>query len=203
MGAVIGIITSLVITAALIGIPTWLVLKVVKKVDKKIIIYSPEEVTQMLRKGFFLSIWGIELMFGVVLSFVLIFFDIYSFIKFVIPCLFVIGVIMFFIGRIQVGTTTRYLNICNRDRTELEDLVLNIMKAIEGTAKKVNSINAITKLTPGVTDDILVTLNSKDIINGFWAVASIYTGKNNLKKHWPIISIVILIFILILFTIIK
>lgn len=45
-------------------------------------------------------------------------------------------------------------------------------------AMQANGIKAITKLTPGVTDDMLVALNSKDIITEFRTVVSTYTGKN-------------------------
>lgn len=198
------IISALIITAVLIGIPTWLVLKAVKKAEKNTIVYSPEEVTQRLRRGFFLSQWGLEFAFGSVLSFALMFCDIHIVIKFVIPIgSVIVGLIMFFIGRFQVGMTTRYLNFCNRDRTELEEWVVNSMQEIECAAMQANGINAITKLTPGVTDDMLVALNSKDIITGFNAVGSVYTGKNPLKKHWPIISIVLSILISVLFTIAK
>ncbi len=198
------IIISLVITAALLGIPTWLVVRAVKKAEKNAIVYSPEEVTRRLRRGFFLSKWGIELSFGSVLSFALMFCNIHIVIKFVIPISSVIvGLIMFFIGRFQIGMTTRYLEFCNRDRTELEEWVVNSMQETEGVAMQVDSIKSITKLTPGVTDDMFAALNRKDIITGFKAVESIYTGKNILKKHWPIISIVLSILVSVLFTIVK
>ena len=99
--------------------------------------------------------------------------------------------------------TTRYLNSCNRDRTELEEWVVNSMQEIEGVAMQANDIKTITNLTPGVTDDMLAALKSKDVITGFRVVGSIYTGKNILKNHWPIISIVMLILISVLFTIAK
>ena len=99
--------------------------------------------------------------------------------------------------------TTRYLEFCNRDRTELEEWVVNSMQETEGVAMQVDSIKSITKLTPGVTDDMFAALNRKDIITGFKAVESIYTGKNILKKHWPIISIVLSILVSVLFTIVK
>lgn len=52
------IIISLLIVSVLIGIPTWLIVHTVNKADKSTIIYSPEEVTRRLRKGFYLSFWG-------------------------------------------------------------------------------------------------------------------------------------------------
>lgn len=45
-------------------------------------------------------------------------------------------------------------------------------------AMQANGIKAITKLTLGVTDDMLAVLNSKDIITEFRTVVSTYTGKN-------------------------
>lgn len=198
------LIISLVISAVLLGVPTWLIVRAVKKAEKNTIVYSPEEVTQRLKKGFFLSNWGIELAFGSALSFALMFCDIHIVIKFAIPIgSVIVGLIMFFIGRFQVGMTTRYLNFCNRDRTELEEWVVNSMQEIEGAAMQANAIKTITNLTPGVTDDMLAALKSKDVITGFRVVGSIYTGKNILKNHWPMISIVMLILISVLFTIVK
>ncbi len=55
------IIISLLIVSVLIGIPTWLIVHTVNKADKSTIIYSPEEVTRRLRKGFYLSFWGMDL----------------------------------------------------------------------------------------------------------------------------------------------
>ena len=52
------IIIPLLIVLVLIGIPTWLIVHTVNKADKSTIIYSPEEVTRRLRKGFYLSFWG-------------------------------------------------------------------------------------------------------------------------------------------------
>ena len=197
-------IISLVITAALIGIPTWMIIRAVKRANANTTVYSPEEVTKKIRKGFFLSQWGLEFSFGSVLSFALMFCDIHIVIQFVIPISSVIvGLIMFFIGRLQVGMTIRYLDSCNREITEFEKWVVNSIKKIESEAMQVNGLNAITKLTPGIGDDMLAVLNNKDIIGGFSAVGSIYTGKNILKKHWPIISIMLLILISALFTIIK
>ena len=54
------IIIPLLIVSVLIGIPTWLIVHTVNKADKSTIIYSPEEVTRRLHKGFYLSFWGIE-----------------------------------------------------------------------------------------------------------------------------------------------
>ena len=69
------IIIPLLIVSVLIGIPTWLIVQTVNKADKSTIIYSPEEVTRRLRKGFYLSFWGMDLLFGAIPSFVLILCD--------------------------------------------------------------------------------------------------------------------------------
>ena len=61
----------LLIVSVLFAIPTWLIVRVFKKADESTIIYSPEEVTKRLRKGFYLSFWGIDLLFGAIPSFVL------------------------------------------------------------------------------------------------------------------------------------
>ena len=69
------IIIPLLIVLVLIGIPTWLMVRTMNKADKNTIVYSPEEVTKKLRKGFYLSFWGIDLLFGVIPLFVLILCD--------------------------------------------------------------------------------------------------------------------------------
>ena len=178
------IIIPLLIVSVLIGIPTWLIVHTVNKADKSTIIYSPEEVTRRLRKGFYLSFLGMDLLFGAIPSFVLILCDLPTVFQFIVPAVaFVVGFIMFFIGRIQVGLMTRYINFCNRERTEFEVWVLQAMLGIEEAAMRRNGINVITKVIPGVTDDMLSAMNSTGIISGYMEVGRVYTGKNILKNH--------------------
>ncbi len=198
------IIISLLIVLVLIGIPTWLMIRTMNKADKNTIVYSPEEVTKKLRKGFYLSFWGIDLLFGMIPSFVLILFDLPSVFQFIVPAVaFVVGFIMFFIGKIQVGLMIRYINFCNRERTEFEEWVLQAMLGIEEAAMRRNIINSITKVIPGVTDDILSAMKSTNIIGGYIEVGKVYTGKNILKNHWPIFSIIVVILISIVITVTR
>ena len=191
------IIIPLLIVSVLIGIPTWLIVQTVNKADKSTIIYSPEEVTRRLRKGFYLSFWGMDLLFGAIPSFVLILCDLPTVFQFIVPAVaFVVGFIMFFIGRIQVG-------LMNRERTEFEEWVLQAMLGIEEVTMRRNGINVITKVIPGVTDDMLSAMNSTGIISGYMEVGRVYTGKNILKNHWPIISIIVAILISIVITITR
>ena len=191
------IIIPLLIVSVLIGIPTWLIVHTVNKADKSTIIYSPEEVTRRLRKGFYL-------LFGAIPSFVLILCDLPTVFQFIVPAVaFVVGFIMFFIGRIQVGLMTRYINFCNRERTEFEEWVLQAMLGIEEAAMRRNGINSITKVIPVVTDDMLSAMNSTGIISGYMKVGRVYTGKNILKNHWPIISIIVAILISIVITVTR
>lgn len=183
------IIIPLLIVSVLIGISTWLMVRTMNKVDKNTIVYSPEDVTKKLRKGFYLSFWGIDLLFGAIPLFVLILCD--------FPRVFQ------FIGRIQVGIMTRYINFCNRERTEFEEWVLQAMLGIEEVAMRRNGINSITKVIPGVTDDMLSAMNSTGIISGYMEVGRVYTGKNILKNHWPIISIIVAILISIVITVTR
>lgn len=90
-------IIPLLIVSVLIGTPTWLMVRTMNKADKNTIVYSPEEVTKKLRKGFYLSFWGIDLLFGAILSFVLILCDLPGVFQFIVPAVaFVLGFIMFF-----------------------------------------------------------------------------------------------------------
>ena len=59
------------------------------------------------------------------------------------------------------------------------------------------------KVIPGVTDDMLSAMNSTGIISGYMEVGRVYTGKNILKNHWPIISIIVAILISIVITITR
>ena len=188
------IIIPLLIVLVLIGIPTWLMVRTMNKADKNTIVYSPEEVTKKLRKGLFRAIP----------LFVLILCDLPRVFQFIVPAVaFVVGFIMFFIGRIQVGLMTRYINFCNRERTEFEEWVLQVMLGIEEAAMRRNGINSITKVIPGVTDDMLSAMNSTGIISGYMEVGRVYTGKNILKNHWPIISIIVTILISIVITVTR
>lgn len=57
-------IVLLLIALAIIGIPSYLIFRIFKKFDENKIVYSPEEVTKRLRRGFYLSYWGLDLLFG-------------------------------------------------------------------------------------------------------------------------------------------
>ena len=116
------IIIPLLIVLVLIGIPTWLMVRTMNKADKNTIVYSPEEVTKKLRKGFYLSFWGIDLLFGAIPLFVLILCDLPRVFQFIVPAVaFVVGFIMFFIGRIQVGLMTRYINFATERERNLRN----------------------------------------------------------------------------------
>lgn len=98
------IINLLLIVLVLIGIPTWLMVRTVNKADKNTIVYSPEEVTKKLRKGFYLSFWGIDLLFGAIPLFVLILCDLPRVFQFIVPAVaFVVGFIMFLLEEFRSG----------------------------------------------------------------------------------------------------
>lgn len=198
------IILGILIAAILIGLPTWLILKIMKKAEQDTTIYSPEEITKKLQDGFFLSNWGLELSFGGVLLFALMFCDIHDTLKFILPIGSVtLGLVLFFIGRIKIGITSRYLNFCNRERTQTEKAFLEDIINIENTAMHANGINTITRLTPNKLDDIASLKNNKGIIQGFTNLGKTYTRKNVLKKHWPIISMILILVLSIIITIAR
>lgn len=197
-------IVLLLIALAIIGIPSYLIFRIFKKFDENKIVYSPEEVTKRLQRGFYLSYWGLDLLFGGLLSFIIMFCDVDEVVMFLATVgAVVIGFIVFFVGRMQVGMMTRYINFCNRERTELEEWILQNMLDIEEAAASRNVLNSITKASPGVTDDMISAMNSKDIISGYISVGKIYTGNNIFKNHWPIISIIGIILICVVITIVK
>lgn len=198
------IILGILIAAILIGLPTWLILKIMKKAEQDTTIYSPEEITKKLQDGFFLSNWGLELSFGGVLLFALMFCDIHDTLKFILPIGSVtLGLVLFFIGRIKIGITSRYLNFCNRERTKAEEVFLENIIDIENVAMHANGINTIARLTPNKLDDIASLKNNKGIIQGFTNLGKTYTRKNVLKKHWPIISMILILVLSIIITIAR
>ena len=80
---------------------------------------------------------------------------------------------------------------------------MKAMLGIEEAAMRRNGINSITKVIPGVTDDMLSAMNSTSIISGDMEVGRVYAGKNILKNHWPIISIIVAIIISIVITVTR
>lgn len=98
------IIIPLFIVLVFIGIPTWLMARSMNKIDKNTIVYSPEEVTKKLRKGFYRSFWGIDLLFGAIPLFVLILCDFPRVFQFIVPAAaFVVGFIMFLLEKFRSG----------------------------------------------------------------------------------------------------
>ena len=63
---------------------------------------------------------------------------------------------------------TRYINFCNRERTEFEEWVLQDILGIEEAAMRRNGINAITKVIPAVTDDMLSAMNDRYVVPVLW-----------------------------------
>jgi hypothetical protein len=63
---------------------------------------------------------------------------------------------------------TRYINFCNRERTEFEEWVLQAILGIEEAAMRRNGINAITKVIPAVTDDMLSAMNDRYVVPVLW-----------------------------------
>ena len=50
---------------------------------------------------------------------------------------------------------------------------------------------------------MLSAMNNTSIISGYMEVGRVYTGKNILKNHWPIISIIVAILISIVITVTR
>ena len=63
---------------------------------------------------------------------------------------------------------TRYINFCNRERTEFEEWVLQAILGIEEAAMRRNGINVITKVIPAVTDDMLSAMNDRYVVPVLW-----------------------------------
>lgn len=189
----IDVIIPLLFISAILGIPAALMYRAMKKADSSTTFYAPEEVTRKLRRGFLLTGWGIDFMLGAIPAFALIICDVGDVLKFALTLgSLAVGLILLFVGRFKIGVATRYLNTCRRSRTALEEWVLRAMLGIEGTAAEVGLINAVTRATPGATDDIVAALGSenRDTISSFRAIGKVYTGKNPLLNHWPLLAIV-------------
>lgn len=104
-----------------------------------------------------------------------------------------VGLTTFFVGMVIVGTGTRYLNMCKRELTPLEEWTLASMNGIHNAAQQSALANNISQLTPGVTDDMLSAISSRGIVMGLFSVGGIYTGNNALVKHWPVCVIALII----------
>ena len=182
--------------AVYLAIPTLIYVHIMKKAEKSTRVYSPDEVTERLRKGFYLFTWGTEFAFSSLLCLIRVFFDYDS--KIALPATMITligGFIMLFIGVLKVGLMTRYLNFCNRERTDLEDWCLNAINRAQGRASDNVFFNALSRATPGITDDILQSKENMQVISGFMAVGNVYMGKNFFKKYWPVISVIVFLFI--------
>lgn len=189
------IFVVVLISIVLLGAPTLFMVKAMKKAESSETYYSPDEVTVRLRRGFFMSNWGIDFLLGMIPGFAILLCDVSEGVKIsLIAASFILGFALLFIGRFKVGMTTRYLNFCNRETTDLEKWVVNEMLDIEDSAMTANFFNSITRVTPGVTDDIIAAKEgSSGIISGFRSVSKVYTGKNIFKNHWPVILILAIV----------
>lgn len=190
---------AILISIILIGVPTYLIVRVYKKVDSDETIYTPEEIAKRLKKGYFLTFWGIKMAFGCVPLFALMFCKVPVVLMFAFPIGFcTIGLVLLFVGMVIVGTGTRYLNNRKRELTPLEEWTLASMNGIQGRAQNRNLANSISRATPGVTDDILSAIGSVGIVSGLFAIGNVYTGKNIFKKFWPIFIIVTILVVAII-----
>jgi len=193
MEAVLITVKSILITAALICVPAYIIFRIVKRADGSTAVYTPEEVTDRLRRGFLLSGWGIDLTVGAVLLLSLILCRASTPLKLAAPIgSLTIGLILLLTGRVKVGLMTRYINFCSRERTEQEKLLLKSMLEIEDAAMRANAINQLAKLTPGAADNAAAAAGGMGSVSAYMAVGRIYTGRNALKNHWPLILIALI-----------
>lgn len=193
-------LTVLIALVVIVGIPLLVILPILKKADDNTIIYTPEQVSERFKRGFFLSFWGLDVMYGVVPLIVVsaIFIKNIGLAAGISVGAFFLGVILFFIGRMQVGLTSRYLNFCNRELTPMEQLTLQKLLRMEEAAGYANLVSQITRISPGSKDDVLAAVSASGVIKTYYKVGKLYTGKNLLKNHWTMLVVLILIVIIVL-----
>lgn len=182
------LIITLLVLIAIIGIPTYIIYKIIKNIDKEIITPSSDIIQKKLHNGYLISFWGIDLMFAsvpVMICSAIAFFDSKIEFSVIAPVLFmIIGSILLIIGRVIIGCQTRRINfIKGRERTQLEELVWKTMSHIEGSNTALTT--QVTKITDNKIDDIAGIAIGGPIIFEFFQIGKVFTGKNFFKIHWP------------------
>lgn len=182
------LIITLLILTAVIGIPTYIIYKIVKNIDKETITPSSDIIQKKFHNGYLISFWGIDLMFAavpVMICSAIAFFDNRIEFSAVAPVLFmIIGSILLIIGRVIIGCQTRRINfIKGRERTPLEEWIWEMMSHIEGSNAALTT--QVTKMTDNKMDDIAGIAIGGPIIFKFFQIGKVFTGKNFFKIHWP------------------
>ena len=185
--------------AIVLGVPTFIVVKLLKQIDEEVVTPPPDVIRENLAKGFRASYLGIDMMLIAVPAIVLAAFlssDVGA--GFAIGCL-VIGVIALFSGRTVVGLQTRRLNfIKGRERTPEEEKILFKMLDVESRQAD-NFFQKAAGATASPFDDAIMTARNKGILSGFYAAGREYTGDGFFKNHFPaVVVLIILIFVFVL-----
>lgn len=183
------LIITLLILTAVIGIPTYIIYKIIKNIDKETITPSSDIIQKKLHNGYLISFWGIDLMFAsvpVMICSCYTFFDSRIELAVLVPMLFIcIGSILLIIGRVIIGCQTRRINfIKGRERTSLEEWVLEMMSGIE--SKNTEALfTQVARTTNNKVDDITSISVGMPIIFKLFKIGKVFTGKNFFKIHWP------------------
>lgn len=183
------LIITLLILTAVIGIPTYIIYKIIKNIDKETITPSSDIIQKKLHNGYLISFWGIDLMFAsvpVMICSCYTFFDSRIELAVLAPMLFIcIGSILLIIGRVIIGCQTRRINfIKGRERTPLEEWVLGMMSGIE--SKNTEALfTQVARATNNKVDDITSISVGMPIIFKLFEIGKVFTGKNFFKIHWP------------------
>ena len=206
-------ITLILGLAVILGLPTWLVTSSWKRAENEETTPPTDEIIKLMRKGSFLSSWGIDFIFGVMpiagsmIAWSVKYFDTEYYFKSLsltvvvsVLCL-IIGFSLLMTGKTIMSCQSRRLeHIKGRERNDVEELIVAMICNLEGrgsskelknTIQNINLANAVARATSTKIDDIaMLSINAK-VLSGFRNIIRFFTGDNFLKNHWPWIIIIL------------
>jgi len=186
-------IETIIITLIVLALPVAVILLVIRRIDKETVTPPSEFIEKQLRRGFFLSFWGIDIAISCMIPAFLgaiksaDYDDPWVVMSVAIGAVIylMVGFIVLVIGRTMVGCQTRRINfIKGRTRTPLEEWVLMMMDGVESRQGDV-LFNQVAVATDNKVDDIEAITNGAGVIFAFFKIGKVFTGNNLLKNHWP------------------
>ena len=198
-----GIIIGIMIAVILIGVPTFFITRVWKSAEKETDLPPEETISGNLTKGFRLMSWGMDLAFGS--AAIMIASSVWAagaddygmserlpiaVLTAVAVCM--IGFILLFVGRTEVGAQTRILEHAKgRERTPLEDYVLIAMGSIE-SGNAVILAGQVARMTGNKVDDVAAATAGAGIIFRMRKLSKLFIGNSFFKNHWPLLPVIAL-----------
>ena len=205
------VVISILVLVVIIGLPTWLIVHIMKKAENEKSTPDPETIVKNFKKGFFLSFWGMDFALGSIPLMISISAwsvltdqdEIYA--AFGLGGYLLIAFIILAIGRIIVGYQSRRLNFsASRKRTELENYAVDgLLHDVEAKNGRANLMYGVARITNNTIDDIAAVTANMGILSAYSRIGKKFTGDNFLKNHWPWIPVLLLTAVFVVMTIIH